>query len=80
MASLGPQADSLNEKSNAFLQRQRITNLKRQLYNERSSLSREAKKNEEVIIVEGYMDVISIYSSGIKNVKFLNFIAKKRIF
>ena len=26
------------------------------------------KKNEEVIIVEGYMDVISIYSSGIKNV------------
>ena len=26
------------------------------------------KKNEEVIIVEGYMDVISIYTSGIKNV------------
>ncbi len=26
------------------------------------------KKNEEVIIVEGYMDVISIYSSGITNV------------
>ena len=26
------------------------------------------KKSEEVIIVEGYMDVISIYSSGIKNV------------
>jgi len=26
------------------------------------------KKNENVIIVEGYMDVISIYSSGIKNV------------
>ncbi len=26
------------------------------------------KKNQEVIIVEGYMDVISIYSSGIKNV------------
>ena len=26
------------------------------------------KENEEVIIVEGYMDVISIYSSGIKNV------------
>ena len=26
------------------------------------------KKNEEVIIVEGYMDVISIYSAGIKNV------------
>ena len=26
------------------------------------------KKNGEVIIVEGYMDVISIYSSGIKNV------------
>jgi len=25
-------------------------------------------KNQEVIIVEGYMDVISIYSSGIKNV------------
>ena len=25
-------------------------------------------RNEEVIIVEGYMDVISIYSSGIKNV------------
>ena len=44
LASLGPQADSLNEKSNAFLQRQRITNLKRQLYNERASLSRESKK------------------------------------
>ena len=26
------------------------------------------KKNEEVVIVEGYMDVISIYSTGIKNV------------
>ena len=26
------------------------------------------KKNENIIIVEGYMDVISIYSSGIKNV------------
>ena len=26
------------------------------------------KKSEEVIIVEGYMDVISVYSSGIKNV------------
>tara|TARA_Y100001970_G_scaffold286861_1_gene410060 strand:- start:3525 stop:5291 length:1767 start_codon:yes stop_codon:yes gene_type:complete len=26
------------------------------------------KKNENVVIVEGYMDVISIYSSGIKNV------------
>ena len=25
-------------------------------------------KNEEVVIVEGYMDVISVYSSGIKNV------------
>jgi len=48
LASLGPQADSLNEKSNAFLQRQRINNLKRQLYNERASLSRESKKNEEV--------------------------------
>ena len=48
LASLGPQADSLNDKSNAFLQRQRITNLKRQLYNERASLSRESKKNQEV--------------------------------
>ena len=27
-----------------------------------------SNKNQEVIIVEGYMDVISIYSSGIKNV------------
>ncbi len=26
------------------------------------------KRNQEVVVVEGYMDVISIYSSGIKNV------------